>query len=190
MTYSQRIFVMVALQRANWPEQSVFRGPSGSEHALKGPFLQSIRGSRKEIAQLQQSFALLAVRRKFLEFYCDLFFLCPPAVRARRRSNVSSEAVGVTGHGTWENLAVTRHAPTLPLQRSENRAPRQAQPAPLCWPGQTAYPKRPLTIPTGHPKACHLFVRSEPAAAPGIRSGAPQSPPRRGGQMAAARKIS
>ena len=34
-------------------------------------------GRRKEIAQLQQSLALLAVRQKFLEFYCDLFFSCP-----------------------------------------------------------------------------------------------------------------
>jgi hypothetical protein len=50
---------------------------SASEQAPKGPFLPSSRGPRKEIAQLQQSFALLAVRRKFLEFYCDLFLSCP-----------------------------------------------------------------------------------------------------------------
>ena len=65
----------------------------------------SSRGPRKEIAQLQQTFALLAVRRKFLEFYCDLFFPCPPAVRAREGPMLCSEAVGVTGHGTWENLS-------------------------------------------------------------------------------------
>jgi hypothetical protein len=62
---------------------------SASEHTLKGLFLPSSRGPRKEIAQLQQSFALLAVRRKFLEFYCDLFFFVPAdawVLEARRRA--------------------------------------------------------------------------------------------------------
>jgi hypothetical protein len=50
---------------------------SASEHALKELVSAIQPQPRKEIAQLQQSFDLLAVRRKFLEFYCDLFFSCP-----------------------------------------------------------------------------------------------------------------
>jgi hypothetical protein len=47
-----------------------------SDTGLSSSFCHPAR-PRKEIALLQQSFALLAVRRKFLEFYCDLFSSCP-----------------------------------------------------------------------------------------------------------------
>jgi hypothetical protein len=73
------------------------------EHRRVELFLPS--RPRKEIAQLQQSFALLAVRRKFLEFYCDLVFFPCPLTPGFSKTDGANATVFDTDLGTNPSLA-------------------------------------------------------------------------------------